>query len=643
MLMSPIPVDLRLKVALAFLVTLLLGAFLIQLDERNDSLQNHKIDLDIAAAHGHLLQEQMNRSLSATYALAAVLRQGDGDINNFEALGEEMLRLYGGLSALQLAPKGIISQIVPLAGNEAAIGHDLLADPARNKEAVLAVETKRLTLAGPFELRQGGLAVVGRLPVFSTVKAGGESIWGEQFWGFATAVIKIPDLLAVSNLSASGLPNYDYELSRLHPDSGRWEVFARSTTAPLLDPVSYAIDVPNGKWVLSIARIGSWRSPSSSLVIEATMVLLAAILAALLTLNVLKQPHALRQEVDLRTQDLREANVSLEAEIAERRHVEEALRESESRLEHRVAERTAQLTAANAALQEEHAQQRALIDKLAEAQNQVLQSDKMASIGVLAAGVAHEINNPIGFVSSNLGSLDGYVQNLLELLAAYEKTESSTQERKSLLGEISRLKETMDLDFLKQDVVSLLAESHDGIGRVKNIVQSLKNFAHIDAEEHWQADDIHAGIDSTLQVVWNELKYKCEIRKEYGDLPRVECLISQLNQVFMNLLVNAAHAIDEKGVVTIKTGSSGDWAWVEFADTGKGIAPEHLKKIFDPFFTTKPVGKGTGLGLSISYSILEKHHGKIEVESEVGTGTKFRLWLPLTQQVGQERAAGESG
>ena len=638
--MSSIPLALRVKVALVFLATLSLGALLILLDERNHSLQNHKTDLDIAAAHGHLLQEQMNRSLSATYALAAVLHQGNGNISNFETLAEEMLRLYGGLSALQLAPDGVISQIVPLAGNESAIGHELLADPARNKEAVFAVETKRLTLAGPFELRQGGLAVVGRLPVFTTVKSGGESIWGERFWGFVTAVIKIPDLLAASNLNAHGLPGYDYELSRLHPDSGQSDVFARSKTTPLVDPVSYVIEVPNGKWILSISRIGGWHSPSSSLVTKAAMVLLTGILAALLALNVLKQPLALRREVGLRTQDLREANLSLEAEIAERRHAEEALRESESRLEHRVAERTTQLTAANAALQEEHAQQRALIDKLAEAQNQLLQSEKMASIGVLAAGVAHEINNPIGFVSSNLGSLESYVQDLLELLAAYEKTESSAEEREGLLEEISRLKETMDFDFLRQDVVSLLAESHDGIGRVKKIVQGLKDFAHIDSEEHWQADDIRAGIDSTLQVVWNELKYKCEIRKEYGDLPPVECLISQLNQVFMNLLVNAAHAIDDKGIITIRTGSSGDWAWVEFSDTGKGIAPEHLKKIFDPFFTTKPVGKGTGLGLSVSYSIVEKHHGKIEVESEVGAGTTFRLWLPLTQQIGQEQTVG---
>lgn len=275
--------------------------------------------------------------------------------------------------------------------------------------------------------------------------------------------------------------------------------------------------------------------------------------------------------------------------------------------------------------------------QLEQAQNQVLQSEKMASIGVLAAGVAHEINNPIGFVSSNLSTLENYVGDLLALIAAYEKAEvqawqcGSAEDNAGLFSDVEALKQDVDLHFLREDVISLLAESHDGIERVTNIVQNLKDFARISSTDDWAPEDLHAGLESTLQVVWNELKYKCEVVKEYGRLPRVECLLSQINQVFMNLLVNAAQAIEGKGVITLRSGVSGEEVWIEVADTGKGIPPEQLKQIFDPFFTTKPVGKGTGLGLSVSYSIIEKHRGRIEVSSEIGKGTTFRLWLPIKQ------------
>jgi signal transduction histidine kinase len=173
-------------------------------------------------------------------------------------------------------------------------------------------------------------------------------------------------------------------------------------------------------------------------------------------------------------------------------------------------------------------------------------------------------------------------------------------------------------------------ETKDGVARVAKIVQDLKDFSHVD-EAEWQWADLHKGLDSTLNVVWNELKYKAEVVKEYGELPVVECLPFQINQVFMNLLVNAAHAIEERGTITLRTGTAGDEVWIEVADTGSGIPPENLGRIFDPFFTTKPVGKGTGLGLSLSYGIMQKHHGRIEVTSEPGRGTTFRIVLPGRQ------------
>ena len=194
---------------------------------------------------------------------------------------------------------------------------------------------------------------------------------------------------------------------------------------------------------------------------------------------------------------------------------------------------------------------------------------------------------------------------------------------------VRQLKDRIDLAFLRQDIIELMGESRDGITRVKKIVQDLKDFSHQGGDEEWQWALLHDGLDSTLNIVNNEIKYKAKVVKEYGELPEIECLPSQINQVFMNLLVNAAHAIEAAGHHHHAHRNEGGEAWVEVADTGAGIAPEHLKRIFDPFFTTKPVGKGTGLGLSLSYSIVQKHHGRIEVESEPGKGTTFRVCLPV--------------
>jgi PAS domain S-box-containing protein len=266
--------------------------------------------------------------------------------------------------------------------------------------------------------------------------------------------------------------------------------------------------------------------------------------------------------------------------------------------------------------------------KLEEADNQLLQSEKMASIGQLAAGVAHELNNPIGFVHSNMGSLEGYLNDLFAIIDAFEVVEPSNAGTSPQLDVVRKLKEEKDYAFIKSDVAQLMTESKDGLVRVRKIVQDLKDFSRV-GEAEWQWADLHRGIDSTLNIVWNELKYKCKVHKEYGDLPEVHCLPSQLNQVFMNLLVNAGQAIVDQGEITIRTGREEEQVWIEVADTGAGIPQENLNRIFEPFFTTKPVGKGTGLGLSLSYSIILKHHGKIEVSSIVGKGTTFRVVLPI--------------
>jgi PAS domain S-box-containing protein len=273
-------------------------------------------------------------------------------------------------------------------------------------------------------------------------------------------------------------------------------------------------------------------------------------------------------------------------------------------------------------------EQQQLIARLSEAHDQLLQSEKMASIGQLAAGVAHEINNPIGFVNSNMGTLRHYVGTLLSVIDQYGQAVQQAAPGSPLATQIEAIGRKADLGYLKEDIADLVSESMDGLKRVKDIVQALKDFSHV-GQMDWQYADVHSGIDTTLNIVANEIKYKATVEKHYGKLPEIKCLASQLNQVFMNLLVNAAQAIQSKGVITIATGASEGWVWVRISDNGCGIAPENLKRVFEPFFTTKPVGSGTGLGLSLSYSIVNKHGGRIDVASKPGVGTVFTIRLPV--------------
>ncbi|MBV8659337.1 MAG: hybrid sensor histidine kinase/response regulator, partial [Burkholderiales bacterium] len=297
------------------------------------------------------------------------------------------------------------------------------------------------------------------------------------------------------------------------------------------------------------------------------------------------------------TDHLKEANTALTVEVAARRLVEQEL--------------------------EEKAQSQAqLIKRLEATQSQLIQAEKLASIGQLAAGVAHEINNPIGFVNSNLGTLNDYIRKLIGALEAYRQMNCIPDNDKQLIAE------RFDLTYITEDVPVLVQESMEGIDRVKRIVQDLKDFSHVDSGE-WVAVKINKSIDSTLNIVRNEIKYKAEVVKEYGELPEIQVLGSQFNQVVLNLLVNAAHAIEKFGIITVRTRHDDGNIFVDVADNGCGIPPENMKRIFDPFFTTKPIGTGTGLGLSLAFSIMKRMHGEIKVESEVGKGTCFTLRIPI--------------
>ena len=324
---------------------------------------------------------------------------------------------------------------------------------------------------------------------------------------------------------------------------------------------------------------------------------------------------------------VRSRTAELESAVRENEKINRALQHAKAQMEIEIEERKS----AHAALEHEKEEQRALIKKLEEAHNQLLQSEKLASIGQLAAGVAHEINNPIGFVNSNLGVLKKYVSNLLQIIDLYESGRHFLAADAVLQGRIEEACVTADLEFLRNDIETLISESIEGATRVRRIVQDLRDFSRVDSAE-WQSADLHAGLESTLNVVWNEIKFKADVVREFGTLPPVECRLSQVNQVFMNLLVNAAQAIPEHGTITLRSGCVGDKAWISISDTGQGVPQELMTRIFDPFFTTKPVGKGTGLGLSVSYGIIAKHGGHIDVQSEPGQGATFTVWLPVRRQ-----------
>jgi signal transduction histidine kinase len=243
--------------------------------------------------------------------------------------------------------------------------------------------------------------------------------------------------------------------------------------------------------------------------------------------------------------------------------------------------------------------------------------------------VAHEINNPIGFVTSNLGSLSGYVGQLFDLIGVYQAATAALGPDEKAAIEAERQK--IDFNYLQEDIPSLLKESQDGLERVRKIVSDLRDFSHTD-DGQWVPTDLNHSMESALNVSANEIKYKATVVKELGQLPPVACITSQINQVLVNLLVNAAQAIDGQGVITVRSGVQAAQVWLEVSDTGCGMPPEVQKRIFEPFYTTKAVGKGTGLGLSITWEIISRHHGRIEVESVVGKGTTFRMTLPLHRE-----------
>jgi signal transduction histidine kinase len=320
-----------------------------------------------------------------------------------------------------------------------------------------------------------------------------------------------------------------------------------------------------------------------------------------------------RQRLNDEVANVTLANRQLEEEIDHRRLAELKLLLLNQTLEERVAQRTVALEEVNRELQETHAT--------------ILHQDKMACIGQLAAGIAHDINNPIGFVSHNLGTFERYLERLGHFFAL-QVGMIERRGNKELVAACMKGRQDFGIDEILRELPVMLAECRDGTTRICQTVQGLRNFSCKEVARH-ELVDLHQCIDSTLALIRHELHTKIEVVRNYGDIPRCYCCAAQMNQVFLNLFINAIQAIAEQGKIEIKSWAEDKKIYIAISDNGCGIPPDKLEHIFEPFFTTKEIGVGTGLGLSIVYDIITRHKGIIDVASRPGAGTTFTLCMPL--------------
>ncbi len=552
--------------AVAFVVVLIIGGGFIILTERRHVDDQRQALREIGVAQAHLLERQLDRSLSSTYALASFLRQS-GKIDNFDSLAADMIKSYGGISNLQLAPNGVVSRIYPLEGNEAAIGHDLLKDPRRRTEALAAIESRKLTLAGPFMLIQRGVAVIGRLPVYIR-----DDLGGERFWGFTITVIRLPVLLEASKLNQIVRNGYNYNLSRINPDTGKRVVFAHSSTLALDNPVPFELEVPNGTWRLSVAPAGGWRS-SSALPAEIVSVALISMLVASFVYALLRQPEILRREVQLRTRELAETNRVLESQIVERNRAEEQVRLYSEELEELVNSRT---------------------QRIQELERQRAESEKLAATGRMAARIAHEINNPLAGIKNSF--------------LLIKKVIPQSHRYHSFVGRIEK-----------------------EIDRIARIVRQMFDLYRPDQESarKFLINETIGDVVAMLKASASQRDVLVEV--EANASIHVTMPEGPVQQVLYNVIQNAIEASPDGRPVKIVAAVRGGLLTITVADRGSGIPEEARERIFEPFFTTKDdlARAGLGLGLSVSKSMVEAMGGTLDFKSEVDQGTVFRINLPL--------------
>ena len=717
---------------LLFAVSMGITGSLVKLVEDQRRNEKQVAVSTIGSGLSHSLQRQLDRSVSSTYALASLIRQNENHtIDDFDAAAGDMIETYGGIDSLQLAPDRVVSQIYPLTGNEKAIGHDLLEDPARRVEALAAIESRELTLAGPFTLVQGGVAVIGRLPVFVPDDAG-----GDRFWGFTIALIRLPTLLGAINLEEITEQGYVYELSRVHPDTGERQVFVRSTETDIQNALAFAIETPNGAWSLRLAPQSGWR-PLWLLAVEVlTGTLLSGLLAILfyyyllrverqMTELALQKAHKdLEIKVQERTEELAKVNevmavvdenakiitstldidevyekfalevkklvdfdrmninlIDYERDIYQIKYHfgEEPLQLSvnttgplagtptgkvadtgQTLLQHDIAlgprspigEQFLQMGLRSSvkvplvskgrvigtlglrsrrvgayglweqAILERLANQIApavenagLHEERVQAEEQLSQAQKMESVGQLAGGVAHDFSNLLTVIM-------GFSQLLLEEAPPESPTNNYLQEIQKATERAANLTNQL-LAFSRRQVIEPKVIDLNGL--VMNLDNMLRRLIGEDIEL------------VTLPA---------------ANLEPVKADPGQIEQVLINLAVNAQDAMGEGGKLTIETAnvtldagyvrqhgdaSPGRHVMLTVSDTGMGMSEEVQDYIFEPFFTTKEVGKGTGLGLATCFGIVQQSGGHIEVRSEPGRGTSFKVYLPVTEEASEDQ------
>jgi len=624
---------------------------------------------DLAGNHARALQIGIERALTAAYSLAALVRLGKGTVANFDAIVGELLPYYPGASALQLAPAGVITNVMPLAGNEKAVGFDLLKDPVQRKEAAIARDTGKLTLAGPINLVQGGLGIAGRLPVFLDDSRGNPS-----FWGFTLVVIRFPGALVPARFTQLVERGFHYELWRTHPASGQKQVIDASSPPPLVKPVEYSLALPNGAWILSVSPARGWGDPSGLSLKAALGLAFCLILAYMAKLMVELKVHqqGLELLVAKRTAEI-QAGERKFRELLENMHLMAVILDREGTItfcNNHLLSRTGwsreEVLGANwfdrfipqadgikakglfaeamagASLPAHHESpittrsgaQRIIVwdttllrgagDAVVGAASigrdvtdhrnveaQLLQSQKMEAVGKLAGGIAHDFNN---LLTPILGYADMLQSDLAKAGVDVKRVEHITQ---------AALK-------------------------ARDLTRQLLTFGRKQALD-MQIIDLSEVVASFADILRRTIRESIEIRLEAAAASAcIRADRTQIEQIVMNLVVNAQDAIADKGVITIETEpvvldaefirSHPDARQVPLVmltvrDSGKGIGDGVLPRIFEPFFSTKEIGKGAGLGLATVYGIVQQHEGSIWVSSELGRGTVFMIAIPRVDGV----------
>ncbi|QWV98458.1 response regulator [Geomonas nitrogeniifigens] len=683
---------------LAFLIGLLLsGSIMLLYETKRQNLRRQAVtDLTIKAAHD--IQEQLNRSLSSTYALASVIRQGNGRIDNFQELAKEMLELYPGLSALQLVPGGVITEIYPLKGNEKAIGLNLLDKSNTNKEALSALRHGSLTLAGPFELVQGGLALMGRLPVYVKGAEG-----QKRFWGFTAAMIRLEAFFDTLQLHRTLSADFNYRISRIKPDTGTLDLFWKQG-GELTRPVSQKIVIPNGEWNLSVEPVGGWYQ-WRVLLAEGGVVLVLSTLAALTAYWLARQPVVLRRMVEERTREFSEINDRLKSEVVERRHAEEALQASDLKLRSIFASLTEVILVLDAegryleiaptSTKKLYLPPDELLGKKIPDLFPKEQADLFVStIGkALAAGTTVTVDYSLNiegeevWFTGNVTPMPGG----RVIWSAHDITQRkrAEEERLKLEKQMLHAQKLESLGVLAggiahdfNNILTVIVGNTDlalmrltpdspaveNLRRIEMAATRASDLAHqmlaYSGKGHFITEelDLNRLVEEMGHMLSVSVSKKARLSYHLSrPLPAVTADATQIRQVLMNLVINASEAIgDQNGVITVSTGcvqctesrldggwlsdpvQPGPYVYLEVSDTGCGMDRDTMAKIFEPFFTTKFTGRG--LGMAAVLGIVRGHLGAIRVQSEPGRGSTFRVVLPAGDAPARLRyAESESG